>query len=99
LYVDDVVDALEAAAADRSGIRVFNIGSGRGRSLREIIAAIEMHLNRKLDINWKPGRPIDVPTSILAIERAKTVLRWAPKTSLEQGLERTIAWWRERTAR
>jgi UDP-glucose 4-epimerase len=99
LFVDDTVDALEAAAADRSGMRVFNIGSGRGRSLREIIAAIEMQLSRKLDISWKPGRPLDVPTSILAIDRAKTVLGWTPKTSLEQGLERTIAWWRERTAR
>lgn len=99
IFVDDVVDALEAAATDRSAMRVFNIGSGCGRSLREIIAAIEAQLGRKLDIGWKPGRPIDVPTSILSIERAKSVLGWTPKTPFEQGLEQTIAWWRERTAR
>jgi UDP-glucose 4-epimerase len=99
VFVADVVDALQAAAADRSDTRVFNIGSGRGRSLREIIAAIEMQLGRKVDISWKPGRAIDVPVSVLSIERAKSVLGWSPKTPFEQGLEQTIAWWRERTAR
>lgn len=97
LFVDDVIDALEAAAADRSDPRVFNIGSSRGRSLREIIAAIETQLGRQLEILWKPGRPIDVPVSVLSIERAKSVLGWSPKTPFQQGLEQTIAWWRERT--
>jgi UDP-glucose 4-epimerase len=96
VFVDDVVDALQAAAADRSDIRIFNIGAGRGRNLREIIAALEAQLGRRIEINWKPGRPIDVPTSILAIDRARTVLGWAPKTPFEQGLEQTLAWWRER---
>jgi UDP-glucose 4-epimerase len=99
VFVDDVVDALQAAAADRSDARIFNIGAGRGRSLREIIAALEAQLGRRIEINWKPGRPIDVPTSILSIERAGKLLGWAPKTPFEQGLEQTIAWWRERTKR
>lgn len=99
LFVDDVVDALEAAAVDRSDLRVFNIGSSRGRSLREIIAAIETQLGRKLEIVWKPGRPIDVPVSVLSIDRARSVLGWTPKTPFEQGLEQTIAWWRERVGK
>jgi UDP-glucose 4-epimerase len=99
IFVSDVVDALEAAAGDRSNARVFNIGSGHGRSLSEIIAALEAELGRKIEINWKPGRAIDVPTSILAIDRARTVLRWAPKTPFDSGVQQTIAWWRERTKR
>jgi UDP-glucose 4-epimerase len=99
IFVDDVVDALAAAAADRGDARVFNIGSGHGRSLREVIAALEAKLGRRIEINWKPGRAIDVPTSILSIDRAKTVLGWTPKTPFDRGLEQTIAWWRERTKR
>lgn len=98
VFVDDVVDALEAASADDSDLRVFNIASGRGRSLREIIAAVETKLGRRLEIIWKPGRPLDVPTSVLSIDRAKSVLGWKPKTSFEHGLEQTIAWWRERAS-
>jgi UDP-glucose 4-epimerase len=99
IFVDDVIDAMEAAAADRSDMRIFNIGSGRGRSLREIIAVIETQLDRKLDLIWKPARPIDVRTSVLLTERARDVLGWAPKMSFEDGLRHTIAWWRGRKAR
>jgi len=76
IFVDDVVDALAAAAADRGDARVFNIGSGHGRSLREVIAALEAKLGRKIAINWKPGRPIDVPTSAA---RATSARRTTPR--------------------
>jgi len=98
VFVNDVIDALEMVASDRSDMRIFNIGSSRGRSLREAIAAIETQLGRKIDIAWKPGRPIDVPISVLSIDRAKSVLGWSPKTPFEQGLQHTIAWWRQRMA-
>jgi UDP-glucose 4-epimerase len=96
VFIDDVIDALQAAAHDRSDARIFNIGSGRGRSIRDVIAAIEAQLGEKLAIDWKPGRPIDVPVSILSIERARDVLGWTPRTSFEEGLGRTIRWWRTR---
>ena len=98
IFVGDVIDAMETAAADRGDGRIFNIGTGQGRSLREIIASIEAQLGRELDISWKPGRPIDVPASVMAIERARDVLGWTPKTPFEKGLEQTIAWWRSRAS-
>jgi UDP-glucose 4-epimerase len=94
VYVDDVVDALEAAASDQGRERIFNIGSGEGRSLREVIATIERLLETELTIQWKPGRPLDVPVSVVAIGRAKDGLGWLPKTSFASGLERTIEWGR-----
>jgi UDP-glucose 4-epimerase len=94
VFIDDVVDALIAAVHHDTSARILNIGSGKGRSLREVISAIERLLGKKLDIQWKPGRPIDVPVSVLAIDRARDVLGWAPKTEFEDGLRKTIAWWR-----
>jgi UDP-glucose 4-epimerase len=41
IFVDDVIDALEAAMGDQSSARIFNIGTGRGRSLFEVIGAVE----------------------------------------------------------
>jgi UDP-glucose 4-epimerase len=93
VFVSDVVDALVAAASgDAGGERVFNIGSGQGRSLRDVISAIEHHMGQKLNLHWKPGRPLDVPVSVVAIERAAKMLEWMPRTSFEVGLERTIDW-------
>jgi len=80
------------------GICVGHIGTGRGRNLREIIVAVEAQLSCELDISWNPGRPIDVPASVLAIERAREMLGWAPRTPFEQGLEQTITWWRSRAS-
>jgi UDP-glucose 4-epimerase len=98
IFIDDVVDALMAAAADRSSAQVFNIGSSRGRSLREVMSAIEQVMGTTLKIIWKPARPVDVPVSVVAVERAKELLHWAPKTSFENGLEQTIKWWQSRAA-
>jgi UDP-glucose 4-epimerase len=91
-----VVDALVQVARDRGSVRIFNIGSGEGHSLREVIAAIERLLSKDLKIQWKPARPLDVPVSVLAIDRAREILGWAPKTTFESGLEKTVAWWRQR---
>jgi UDP-glucose 4-epimerase len=96
VFVDDVIDALQAAAVDESEGRVFNVGSGRGHSVREVIAAVEAQFGKKLSVAWKPGRPIDVPVSILSIARSRDLLGWAPRTSFDDGLRRTIEWWRSR---
>ena len=96
IYVDDVTDALEAAMRDQSDARIFNIGSGQGRSLLEIIDAVERLMSIKLKIAWKPGRSVDVPKSILAIDRARDILKWAPRTPFDEGLEKTLNWWNSR---
>jgi UDP-glucose 4-epimerase len=96
IFIDDVIDALVAAASDESEGRIFNVGSGVGRSVREAIAAIEFALGKKLDITWKQGRAADVPASVVAIDRAQDLMGWAPKTPLDAGLAETIRWWRSK---
>ena len=93
IYIEDVIDALELASGDRSNFRIFNIGRGEGRSVREIANGIESLLGKKLNIVWKDARAVDLPVSIVSNTRAKEVLGWAPKTTLEDGLKKTIAWW------
>jgi len=93
IFVDDVVDAMEAAMADASGERVFNIGSGQGRSLREVIDSVERLMGRRIDVRMTAARPLDVPKSVLDAARAEKTLGWRPKTGFEDGVRRTIAWW------
>lgn len=92
IYVDDVIDALEAAAVHTGEQRIFNIGSGEGRSLLEIIDVIQKQLNVKLDIRHFEGRKADVPRSILEISRAEKDLLWKPKTPFLEGIAKTIEW-------
>jgi len=94
IYIDDLVDALELVSRDQSEFRVFNIGRGEGHRLGEIVSRIQKQLGNALKLDFKDGRPSDVPVSIVSNKRARDVLGWVPKTPLDEGLEQTIAWWR-----
>ena len=88
LDVADVVTALLAAAQYKGAESLFNIGSGKGLSLNQLIALLEQQLNRSLDVQYLPFRGCDVPTNVLCIDRAKEALNWAPKISVADGLRR-----------
>lgn len=92
LHISDVARAF-LRAIDYSGEpRVFNIGSGTGCSLNELLAAIERLLGRTIERRYLPGRGFDVARNVLDISRARVVLGWAPRVSLDAGLRATLAW-------
>lgn len=93
VYIDDVVEALELAAGHSGKERIFNIGSGEGRSLNEIIANLEQQLGHTLDVNRREGRAVDVPCSVLDVSRAAADLGWRPKTGFAEGLAHTLRWY------
>lgn len=93
VYVGDVAEAMvRAARAPGLTQRVFNIGSGQGRSLNEIAAAVERMSGRPLERVALPARPGDVPAVILDITRARDVLGWQPATPWDTALEGTYRW-------
>ena len=96
ICIDNVVGALLLAAADNGEERIFNIGSGQGRDLHQVFAEIEASLGVKLAVRRAKERLIDVPVSILAIDRARNVLGWRPRTAFNDGIKQTIEWWRSR---
>ncbi len=99
IYIDDVVDALVRAVTHEGTGRIFNIGSGHGLSLNDIVTAIEALLGQKLEVNRLPGRPVDVPVSVLDTRFAESELGWHACTAVEKGLENTIAWIKNRTGK
>jgi UDP-glucose 4-epimerase len=93
LYVDDLTRALLAALqAPAVGPHVFNIGSGAGVALRDVLTACERVAGRPLDVERLPGRAIDVPANVLDCTRAREQLGWSPTVPLAEGLSRTWAW-------
>lgn len=92
VYVLDVVDAFVRALDHHGEHRVFNIGSGRGVTLNQLLAAIEARVGWTLERRYLPSRPFDVPISVLDVSRAARELGWTPRFSLDAGLARTIEW-------
>jgi len=94
VFIDDVVDALMLAATHQGSGRIFNIGSGEGRSLNDIVTAIERLLEQIIPVDHRPGRPVDVPVSVLDTTLAKRELGWQAYTPFEEGLRNTLDWTR-----
>lgn len=94
IYIDDLVEALMLAAAHDGPGRIFNVGSGEGRSLRDIVTAINRLIGTEISIEYRPGRPVDVPVSVLDTSYAAYELGWRPRTVFDDGLRATIAWMR-----
>ena len=89
-HVSDLVRASLLAGTTSHSRTVYNVGSGTGRSLREVIETIQQMTGRKILVRWGPGRDSDVPSSILNIEKAQRLLRWSPRLSFEEGLRLTF---------
>lgn len=92
LYVADLVDALEAVAETETRRKVLNIGSGQGTSLNELLALMADVTGETPAVDYQPGRPLDAPSNVLDISRAREELGWSPSTSLEDGVARTWDW-------
>jgi UDP-glucose 4-epimerase len=92
IYIGDVAEAFALALAYEGGKSVFNIGSGAGTSLNELIGLIEKAIGRPVERNYLPGRPFDVPVSVLSNDLAREELGWAPQVSLQTGIARTAIW-------
>lgn len=91
-HVSDAVSALVKAGTYEGEARVFNIGSGVGRSLNEILDAIDALLGKPVKRVYLPARTFDVPVSVLDISRAAKFLDWTPRISFSEGLSKTAGW-------
>ncbi len=92
LYVSDLMDAMELAAETETEHRVFNVGSGHGVSVNEILELISEATGERPEVEYLPARALDVPASVLDVDRAKRDLGWRPQTDLQEGIYRTWDW-------
>jgi nucleoside-diphosphate-sugar epimerase len=97
VYVQDVVQA-NLLAMDRRlapGV-VINVGTGKRVSIRELYTLLARLVGFSGVPARVPERPGDVPHSVASIERARGLLGFEPAWELEEGLARTLAWYRSR---
>ncbi|MEM4216293.1 MAG: SDR family oxidoreductase, partial [Candidatus Anstonellales archaeon] len=98
-YIDDVVDAniraMETKNKNAFG-RAVNIAGGKQISILELAALLNKILCKNLAPVFEKERPGDVKHSLADISLAKQLLNWEPKTGLEEGLRRTVEWYKGR---
>ena len=93
-FIDDVVDGVTRALDIDSGFALYNLGAGRKVSVLEVVKLLERALEAPAEIEWLPVQTGDVPRTWADISAASEALGYAPQTTMEQGIERMVAWLR-----
>jgi len=88
IYIDDLISALVLLMGKEEWNQVFNLGSGKGTSLRELIRLCEKASGKRLKKIYQPIRKTDLKYNVLDCSRLRR-LGWKPETDLEPGLKKT----------
>jgi UDP-glucose 4-epimerase len=95
VFVGDVVQAnLRGLGYDGSGI--FNVGTARETSVNELFGMIRDRIDAGFEEKHAEGKPGEQRRSVLSFERSSAELGWKPTVSIEDGLTKTVEWFRTR---
>jgi GDP-L-fucose synthase len=95
LYVDDCAEGFVLAAEQYDGAEPVNIGTGVETSIRELAETIADLTGFDGEITWDTSMPNGQPRRQLDASRAAELFAFRARTSLRDGLERTVAWYRD----
>jgi len=98
LYVDDCAEGLVLAAERYDGSAPVNLGTGIETSIRDLAELVAELTGFEGEIVWDASMPNGQPRRSLDASRARQLFGFEARTTLREGLERTIAWYREHAA-
>lgn len=94
-YIDDVVEGLCLSIASPNGVNeTFNITAGNARSINELVAAVRDHFPN-LEAVYAERDALRPHRGTLSIEKARSLIGYAPAVSLEEGVARYVDWYRD----
>lgn len=98
IYIEDAVRAIVNIAHGQGEERVFNVGSGQGVSIRQLLTALEHTLGIRFRVEYMPKRAVDVPVNFLDVSRYEHTFGRIVAISLEEGLQKTLDFMRKDTS-
>ena len=98
LYVDDCVDGLALAAEQYDGAEPVNLGAAREISIHDLAELIADVVGYEGRIVWDTEKPNGQPRRSVDATRARELFGFEARTSLRDGLQRTVAWYRSAVA-
>ncbi|MBI3148237.1 MAG: GDP-mannose 4,6-dehydratase [Betaproteobacteria bacterium] len=101
-YIDDIVEGvvrllpvLPAPCPESAApYAVYNIGNHQALRVKDFIATLESVLGCRAICDYQPMQPGDVPATFAEISRLQAAVGFSPSTTLREGLERFVAWYR-----
>lgn len=96
IFVEDLAKAhvLALEKLDEIGFDAFNVGSGKGNSVNQAIKTIFELLKKETEIDFLPERKGDPKKLVAGTKKIQEKLKWKPETGFEEGLKKTIAFFK-----
>ncbi|MCI0365190.1 MAG: GDP-L-fucose synthase [Phycisphaerales bacterium] len=98
LYVDDAAEGILRAAEVMDEPLPINLGTGMEITIKDLVELIAKLTGFHGEIRWDASKPDGQPRRCLDTARAKKMLGWKAQVGFEEGLRRTIEWWRKETS-
>ena len=95
LYVEDAAEAILAATEKYDGSEPVNLGSGHEISIKDLAGMITDLTGFKGQLTWDTSKPNGQPRRGLDVTRARDYFGWQAQVGFEEGLRRTITWYRQ----
>lgn len=93
IYIDDLLRALySVATTPRGNCGIYNVGSGIGTSLNQLLETISEVSGLPNTCIYRPSRSCDVTHSVLNITKFQSEYGWIPQVNLEDGLRKAVNW-------
>ncbi len=94
-FVENAVEAnLKACTAEGAAGELFNVACGEATSLLDVIGALGRAVGKTVVVNHEPARTGDIRHSLATIDKAKRILGYSGGIKFEEGLRRTVDWYR-----
>ncbi len=94
-YVEDIVGGYVLLAERGRSSEIYHFSSGIERPVKEIVATIMRISGGKSKVTWNPdARRVDIPRSVGDYSKATKELGWKPRVDFEDGVKKTVAWYR-----
>jgi len=98
-YIDDIISGVMAALNfEGSRFEIFNLGESQTVALRRLISLLEQALGKRAFVEHEPLQAGDVPVTYADINKAKSMLGYDPRTSIEEGIEHFVEWFKQQNA-
>jgi UDP-glucuronate 4-epimerase len=94
-YIDDILDGVIKAVDKPFRYEIFNLGESHTTRLSELVDLIARHVGKPAKIKPLPPQPGDVEITYADIEHARQLLGYSPKTSMDEGVGRFVAWYKQ----
>jgi UDP-glucuronate 4-epimerase len=94
-YVEDIVDVISSNLENVKGYEIINLGNSNPVKVTELIKFIEKAANKKAQVKYASVQAGDVPVTYADILKAKKMLKYNPKTRIEEGINKFTAWYME----